>query len=185
MMVLNGLVKHIEDGSLSSKIKCKQRILWPYKKIREYYHRVYRICYWLPTLWRSHWWDHVFLLEMLERKLQYDAKRYRKYGIACGADKRARQMQMAAFLCKRIREDDYKTPWDKEAEEHIQQFMQHMTKTREKIGNQIWCTSKGFAPEKRLEDCNRFAGDRKRYLKEQDLAYLCQILNKHLLSWWD
>src|SRR5574343_1593869 len=149
--------------------------------IKDLPYKIYKILYWLPTLWKDHWWDSSFLLILMERKLQYDAKRYEKYGIACGCDDRAKQMRLAAAICKRLIDDDYKTPWDWEDREHSKLFMKHMEITTRKVGDLICHTSKGFNPEKKLVDASRFAHERRIYLRDYDLKYLCTFLNKHIL----
>lgn len=130
---------------------------------------VYRVCYWLPTIWKDRWWDDVFILMILERKLRYDIQRYEKYGCHAGKERDIKHMKIVAALCKRLTENNYNLFFSHEwvNESHGNIFDGHME--GEWIGE--------FAGIKWVyyED----------YMRKQDLDYLCKILSKHLFEWWD
>ena len=57
------------------------------------------------------WWDHNYFLELMETWLREASRMHNIKGHLTGSKKVARQMLVAATLCKRIREDDYKNPF--------------------------------------------------------------------------
>ena len=77
--------------------------------IRNLPYDIYRVFYWLPTIWKDHWNDKSYLLIMLEHKLRYDGMRYIKdeYTISENSRDRGDKMLRCAELCKRIREDEH------------------------------------------------------------------------------
>ena len=126
------------------------------------------------------------MLKILEAKLRYDANRYRRDGIACGCDRRARQMKVAAALCKRLHEQDYTTPWDKEAQESGRKLWDYISSHKRDEGSVfVYYSSEGYEPDPLLLKKARWAHEREDAMRKQDLNYLCHILQKHLFSWWD
>ena len=56
-------------------------------------------------LWKNRWWDYYYLLDILQLKLEIDAKYYRKLGMSMESKKMAEEMENCAALINRIKED--------------------------------------------------------------------------------
>lgn len=137
--------------------------------------KIKALFYWLPFIWKDRWWDWIFIIQLLEAKLRWDAKHYKKHGHLISNEKQAKQMLIAAALCKRLADGNYNLffskKWVPNSEEENKEglflFNDHLE--GEWIGP--------------------FAGDNwikyEDYMIQQDLDYLFKILNKHLQTWWD
>jgi hypothetical protein len=125
-----------------------------------------RVVYWLPTIWNDEWHDYSYLIRILEKKLRYDAKQYKKYGHSTISHKQAREMRIAACLCSRISKDNYSSPWDKRVITEMEKWSWNH------IGeNEIFYLRLSF--------------NHQDYLRCQDKDYLFRILSKRLFDWWD
>lgn len=108
-----------------------------------------------PVIWRTREWDHAYLLELMEFKLRRMAVSIGGNGNAVNSNRKGRQLLVAAELCRRIRMDDY-----------------------------IFDLTGGRPLDVPREEFSRAAVMAERNLK-YDLEYLCRLMNKHLLTWWD
>lgn len=161
--------------------------LRPIRFVKELLFNIQKVLYWLPIIWKDRWWDESFLLKILEAKLRYNAKWFEKHGHHVGSEREAHQMMVAANLCERLADQEYTTPWDKEANTsalRLFEYMEHHVEVRGNKGMTV-CTSRGYVEDKYLHDCSRWAGKREDQMKQQDLELLCKILRKHLFKWWD
>jgi len=170
-----------------AKMDLIHKLTWPYRKVRELLITLARVLYWLPIIWKDRWWDSSFLLQIIEAKLLYDAKKYKKDGVHVGAEIDAHNMFIAAALCKRLYEQEYTTPWDKERMEGANSLWEYMEAHTEVFGNKglVAHTSRGYEVPKQLRDASQWAAKREDEMKQQDLDLLCKILQKHLFKWWD
>lgn len=160
--------------------------LWPYRKVQNLLITLSRVLYWLPIIWKDRWWDSSFLLRILEAKLRYDSKRYAKYGHHVGNEREARQMLVAAVLCKRLADQNYTTPWDQERDVHVNQFFDHINSNSITLPNGVTLhSSRGFVPDPLLNKKARWATEREDEMAKQDLELLTNVIRKHLLGWWD
>ncbi len=58
-------------------------------------------------LWRDRWFDYVYILYMIQIKLEQDAKRYRKHGMCVSSTESAKEMERVIALLKKIDKDKY------------------------------------------------------------------------------
>jgi hypothetical protein len=58
-------------------------------------------------LWTNHWWDYVYLLEMIRTKLTIDRQYYDKYGTSVSSKIYALEMKLCALILERLIRDDY------------------------------------------------------------------------------
>lgn len=81
-----------------------------FKNVSHIYHDIVcgfrNIFRWIPVIWFDRDWDYSDLLEVMEFKLKRMSKCLEN-GHLLNSPRYARQTQIAALLCKRIREDDY------------------------------------------------------------------------------
>lgn len=122
---------------------------------------------------KFHWWDHSYFLELMETWLREASRMHSTKGQFVGSNKVARQMLIAATLCKRIREDDYKNPfW----------FGEVTIKTSLDLSytkGKVWFIHK---PNKKVfKHCMKKQAKQ----KQTDLEMLTGIINKNLFGWWD
>ena len=119
------------------------------------------------------WWDHSYFLELMETWLREASRMHSTKGHFTGNKKVARQMLVAATLCKRIREDDYQNPFwfgevgiDLNIEPHSPRSSVFFThKPNKKVF--MYCIKKQAKQ------------------KQADLEMLTSIINKNLFRWWD
>jgi hypothetical protein len=153
--------------------------------MKEFLCNVRRVLYWLPIIWSDRWWDSAFLLRVMEAKLRWDAKHYGEHGITCSADRHAKQMLIAAILCKRLRENNYTTPWDEEAGENTSRLLSYISSNRKEHDGVVWHSSKGYEADKALARAADWARKHSDEMQKQDIALLCDILRRNVRSWWD
>lgn len=119
------------------------------------------------------WWDHSYFLELMETWLRESSRMHSTKGQFVGSNKVARQMLIAATLCKRIREDDYKNPfWFGEVGINFD-IEQHSPRSR------VLFTHK--PSEEVFKHCMKKQAKQ----KQADLEMLTGIINKNLFGWWD
>ena len=119
------------------------------------------------------WWDHSYFLELMEIWLREASRMHNSKGHFTGSKKVARQMLIAATLCKRIREDDYKNPFwfgevgiDFNIEPHTPR-------------------SRVFFTHKPNQKVFKYCMKKQAKQKQADLEMLTGIINKNLFGWWD
>lgn len=169
-----------------AKIDLIHKLTWPYRVVREKLISIRRVFYWLPFIWKDRWWDSSFMLRILEAKLRYDAVRYERNGVACGRERRAKQMRTAAILCHRLAEENYTSPWDAEQQEEAQHFFNYLMSNKKDEGDGlVYYTSEGYEPNPLLKKMSKWASDRKEYMRNQDLKLLLGFLKRHMFGWWD
>lgn len=119
------------------------------------------------------WWDHSYFLELMETWLREASRMHSTKGQFIGSNKVARQMLIAATLCKRIREDDYQNPfWFGEVTIETSLDLSY-TKGK------VWFIHK---PNKKVfKHCMKKQAKQ----KQADLEMLTGIINKNLFGWWD
>ena len=119
------------------------------------------------------WWDHSYFLELMETWLREASRMHNTKGHFTGSKKVARQMLIAATLCKRIREDDYQNPfWFGEVS--IKFDVRHATPR-----SRIFFTHK---PSKKVF---KYCMKKQANQRKSDLEMLMSIINKNLFGWWD
>ena len=119
------------------------------------------------------WWDHNCFLELMETWLREASRMHNSKGHFKGSKKVARQMLIAATLCKRIREDDYKNPfWFGEVgiDFNIKTYSPR---------------SRVFFTHKPNQKVFKYCQKRQAKQKQADLEMLMSIINKNLFGWWD
>lgn len=154
--------------------------------IRRFFHRVRKLIYWLPILWRDCDWDHAYILIVLRHKLRLVEKDLDRDGWI-GALDEARNVHVALLHLDRLIERDY----------HENTYLHHDRKWGRLMD---WTTPIEDSPCVQWH-CRREnattpeldAQERKEHMRiielpdrmrQQDLDALCLILKKHLLKWW-
>jgi hypothetical protein len=131
-----------------------------------------------PIIWRTREWDHAYLLELMEFKMRRMAVAIGDNGHLLHGDRHGRQLRVCAELCRRIREDEYYDnltgptdfrSWFTPSGHGTYRF--HLETYR----NGVIVTDAEMRRYYKMAERNR----------KNDLDYLCRVMSKHLLSWWD
>ena len=81
----------------------------PYYSMKQF---ISNLIYYMPFLWKDSWWDHSYLLYIIERKCRRDAKMYRKRGHHEGKDETADEIDQVAELCHKLQNEyEYYEDW--------------------------------------------------------------------------
>ena len=119
------------------------------------------------------WWDHSYFLELMETWLREASRMHNTKGHFTGSKKVARQMLVAATLCKRIREDDYQNPfWFGEV------GIDSNIKTHSPRSHVVFT----YKPSKKIF---KYCRKKQANQRKADLEMLTSIINKNLFGWWD
>lgn len=86
----------------------------PYRHIKLF---IRNLIYYTPFLWIDSWWDHTFLLYILERKCRRDSQQFREHGCAEESKKIADELQDIADICHRL-QHEYEAYDEKRYDDH-------------------------------------------------------------------
>lgn len=135
------------------------------------YWNIQRVLQWIPIIWQDREFDDNYFLQIVSFKLNKMEKFYRsKYATVADAEKCAEEIHICKLLCDRLIADEY----------------------HDMLGRKIkmYPNSKDILQFETLEEgcqlgiCKDWL-HYESYMQKQDLRYLCEILQKHLFSWWD
>lgn len=136
------------------------------------FRKIYRLFRWLPIIWRDYEWSYVFLFKILQFKFKLMEEFYRSSNaISANSLDVASQVHTCRLLCKRIVEDDYTTPWDELNKPVFARFNWHGLNDNDETELE----------KKRI----MWAIEREDQQRNQDIQYLCRIIQKHIWCWWD
>jgi hypothetical protein len=142
--------------------QCGVRNLWAYRRI----------------IWGQREWDYSSLLELMEFKMRRMAVAIGDKGHLKHGDRHGRQLRVCADLCRRIHQDDYLDnltgptefrSWSTPTEHGTYRF--HLETYR----NGVIMTDAEIRRYYKMAERNR----------KNDLDYLCRVMSKHFLEWWD
>ena len=122
---------------------------------------------------KFNWWDYSSFLELMETWLREASRMHDTKGHFTGSKKVARQMLIAATLCKRIREDNYQNPfWFGEV------GIDSNIKTHSPRSHVVFT----YKPSKKIF---KYCRKKQANQRKSDLEMLMSIINKNLFGWWD
>jgi hypothetical protein len=127
-------------------------------RTRNFFGSIKNLIYWFKIIWNDRDWDWTFIYIILEHKLRAVAANERDFGVHTTSGRDARDITLAAALCKRIINDDYVEP-------AIGPWMKRIKIRR---------IEKGKAPY--FYDF---------YMIEQDSRLLFKILDEKSRGWWN
>lgn len=144
----------------------------PFQAIRKLYWNIRNIIYWLSIIWRNEQFDSGYLYEMLYHKFKLMEEFFdSKYAWTMDAPRHAHQLRICKNLCKRIMDDDYTSPYDKYIEDHLKEFVKNFLET--------------MNTKSEFEDYIMAGYAHQDYMKQQDIDYLCMMIQKYVQEWWD
>jgi hypothetical protein len=117
------------------------------------------------VVWHQRWFDYDGVLWLMEHTFRRMARRHREWGITADADKTARELDVCAVLCRRIRNEEYEygpVPID---------FTDGKITPLEPCAAMRWMYAAPFRhPHHRMQ---------------ADLDYLTHLMRRKMLGWWD
>lgn len=66
--------------------------------MRKLIYGVKNLIRWFPTIWKDRDYDHYYIMEILKKKLEFQAESTRKYSLHKNSEKYAKQMERCAAL---------------------------------------------------------------------------------------
>lgn len=119
------------------------------------------------------WYDYSYFLELMELWLKEASYKHENQGYCVSSSKTAKQLRIAAHLCKRIREDDYSNPfWFGEVAIETDFDLQ-------RVNQKVRWRHK---PNKKVF---RLCQQRQLKQRQKDIKMLTELINKQILGWWD
>lgn len=155
---------------------------------RQILHGLRNLKKWLPIIWYDRNWDYEFLLEILGTKLHnmaefFDSDR----AMSMDHRKVARQLRICGDLCSRIQNDDYsKVP----LKAHTKKWGELKMETEPAESNLrrvIFSRPRAVTEKQKLQEgieARRIFREAEQQ-RQADINYLCNMISKHLLCWWD
>lgn len=139
--------------------------------LKHLYWDIQRVIRWIPVIWKNKEFDHSYFLQILSFKFKLMEEFYSsKYAISVDSEKCAEEIHICKLLCDRLIADNY----------------------HDMLGREIrmYPNDKGVLQFETLNEGCQFGISKdwqhyESYMQNQDLRYLCEILQKHLFSWWD
>ena len=84
--------------------------------LRQVKHGVKNLITWFPVIWQDQQWDHIFFLEVLQKKLELMEEYFRTRSHCVDGEKQADEIKYAILLIKRPIKDDY---WEKKNGDYL------------------------------------------------------------------
>jgi hypothetical protein len=145
--------RNVEDTLRN--IKYGLQNLWAYKTI----------------IWKDRDWDKHFLLKLMEFKFRRMSEHHTKYGHFQRSDETAKELMIAANLCRRLSEDNYMENWNTGHNIIFPDI--------EFEGNRLKPMSE--ADGKKL----RWSFEMSEKVHQHDLDLLAKMISRKLRTWWD
>jgi hypothetical protein len=112
-----------------------------------------------------------------------------RYGHFGNSHKYSHQLKVCKNLCKRLKEDDYTSPYAERNKPHFEWFSElfdkSMNEETESDENGMRLIMRHNEPDEPESRWIRPAYDHEDYLAKQDLELMCNIIRKHAQYWWD
>lgn len=144
---------------------------------------------WFPIIWKDRQGDHTFIFKILRHKLHLTEQYTRHHGHYVGNIKNADRIKLCVLLLDRLIKGEYEDhaldlhyeKWGtpkfifktlEERQGYSELIIEH-----ENVGSE----EEKIRERKEISDLMKHAGNQ----KVQDMDYLCEIIKKHVWSWWD
>jgi hypothetical protein len=134
---------------------------------------------WFPIIWRDRDWDHYYLLKIMNKKFERMEKLHREYSYAVCSDRTAKELKIAKLLTKRLMESKYYCNAIAPVEQKYGELK--VTFGTSEKGNRTMVFEE--PPEERKARLK--ARDHSNNMEKQDITFLCNLIRKKLLYWWD
>lgn len=152
-------------------------------RLRRFGRAVARLFAYAPIIWRNEDWDWAYLFELMEFKIRRMQNVHEGDTIHLHHKRRARELQIAAHLLKRIRTDDYAS---KDYDEYLEKWGE-LTWKPLKDGLSMLDGRENVHSEQDAVNCRadfKRISARELTLSSQDEAMLFSLLRKRFRYWW-
>lgn len=137
------------------------------------------------VIWAFRPWDHSYLLNIMEKTFTEMVKAHEP-GHLVKAPRTAKELKMAALLCKRLSEQNY---YEKEHHEYFERVTLKFIPIKDDatgLGlSEMTHVYKEPLEAYDLERRHKVLNKLEAKVIKNDLDLLSKLINKHLLSWWD
>ena len=151
--------------------------------------RLKKILYWLPIIWRDGDWDHHFFFKVMAHKLASMERFFAEEGKLRGADRNARRIKEARILSERLRDEFH---GDNAFRRYYGRWGESILSTEPIPGSDRHILNVEMAPGAKTKQEKRMAmidfdlaHDQDRYLRQQDVDRLTEIIRRYSHHWWD
>ena len=145
---------------------CVYWLTHPKYAIQSFFERIGKLIRYFPIIWCDEDYDWTYIYCLLAYKLQRMSDGFYEWGHHVNSDNYAREMKIAAALCKRIADSDYIF-----------------------LNKDSYCGNPKLGPW--LQQGMKWKGHNQApyfyddYMLKQDLEYLHRLLTRKVRSWWD
>jgi hypothetical protein len=140
-----------------------------FKFIKRIYNWLIKSIQYSIVLWNDADWDYVYILQLLQYKLERTRKCLKANNLVVSVDRYCKQIRICELLLERIVNSNY---CEKEYDEHFKQYP-----FRSSLDDKNETNKKG--------DMFTKIYNKEQRMRQQDYDLLFKILNKHLYEWWD
>jgi hypothetical protein len=147
---------------------------------------------WFPIIWQDRDWDHVYLYEVMKKKLEFMENLQEHHGMSVNSKKYAKQIRVCKCLLDRLSKDEYIENalfW------HEKKYGESEIGWKESDKGKNWVQMYTYYPKllrTQWDDPNsKVNKDYKRCIKHsdmmqiQDLDMLFKNMRKYIQGWWD
>jgi hypothetical protein len=141
---------------------------------------------WFPIIWCDRYWDSHYLFVIMKKKLMNMEKGIREADIHVDAQSDAARIQICIDCLDRLIKDEYHDVAFKDHDKKWGDLKMELRKRR-KFGQVLISRPNAITEEQIQQEieeskkCWEFAD----ILQKNDLALLCEIIQKESLRWWD
>ncbi len=147
-----------------------------YYEPQYFFKRVYRVCQYLPVIWKDCNMDEISFWEITKRKLEIWADYLEKHGHCVSNEQDVKQIRICIMLLNRILKDDYPTfEYEKFSAWRENEIEAGRIKSSF-LDSSYWT--------KEISDIVSRRRKHEEYMKKQDIEYLFKFLQKHIQTWW-
>lgn len=147
----------------------------------------------LPIIWRDRSWDYIWLMELIDKKLEGLEEQKSKYSYELGAEKKVEEIHRTRLAIKRILEDKY---YDNVYQHHDEKWgeveidsqpSEWDEKGKPTMYRMYINRPNALTPEQIGQEAKEYRGLMKKpdTLQKQDYDYVFNMLRKHIRGWWD
>lgn len=162
--------------------------------LKRFYRFIVKLFKYGKLLWSDFEFDYIYLLKILQLKFVLMADFFETKGMTLTATKRAKELRICANLIQRIIDDNYDAIPLKKLDEKYGKIEWGFEPLKDEEHKDKGCSTlnlyRSGAPKGSPEYEAEYKESRKIYekadaQKQRDIDYLCDMMKKKMLRWWD
>jgi hypothetical protein len=162
-----------------------------FRKIRDIWHDfkngIKSLIIWFPAIWKDRQWDHMYIYQILRKKLHLTEQLIRNHGIHVNNLRDADKIKVCVNLLDRLIIDDY-TAYKRHDEKWGESTFNFVDLNDSSRRSQLLIEYPNvITPKDKEQEVKDFrrASTHEVMLRDQDLDLLFKLMRKHIQSWWD